>query len=165
MGHSLLASLGHGPGTSSTGDMLDTQCITSAIVGLANDIQAILGDALTTATTMFPHKPPATPGKGILPRHFGPNRFGTMFPTFGAVPSPSTASSTMRRKHKGALHRRHSQGILLCRVGAASISRYHSAYSLTLLPRTWTLWGSSTDWTPLPWTQLPYRQRTSALRD
>jgi len=67
--HSLLASLGHGPGNIPTGDTLDAQCITSAVVGLANDIQAILGEALTTATTMFQHKPPATPGKGTIPRH------------------------------------------------------------------------------------------------
>jgi hypothetical protein len=69
MGHSRLASLGHGPGNSPTSDTLDTQCLASAVVGLANDIQAILGEALTTATTMSPHKPPATPGKGTLPRH------------------------------------------------------------------------------------------------
>jgi hypothetical protein len=69
MGHSLLASLGHGPGNIPTGGTLDTQCIASAVVGLANDIQAILGDALTTATAMFPHKPPAKPGKGTLPWH------------------------------------------------------------------------------------------------
>ena len=73
MGHSLLASLGHWPGNSPTGDTLNNQCLASAVVGLANDIQAILGDALTTATTMFPHKPPATPGKGTLPRHLWPN--------------------------------------------------------------------------------------------
>ena len=71
-GHSLVASLGHGPGNIPIGDTLDTQCIASAVVGLANDIQAILGDALTTATTMFPHKPPAKPGKGTIPRHLWP---------------------------------------------------------------------------------------------
>ncbi len=72
MGHSLLASLGHGPGSIPTGDAMDPHCIASSIVGLANDIQAILGDALETATTMFPHKPPATPGKGIFPRNLWP---------------------------------------------------------------------------------------------
>ena len=72
MGHSLLASLGHGPGNIPTSDTIDPHCIASSIVGLANDIQAILGDALITATTMFPHKPPATPGKGTLPRHLWP---------------------------------------------------------------------------------------------
>ena len=71
--HSLLASLGHGAGNIPTGDTFDTQCTTSAVFGLANDIQTILGDAPTTATTIFPHKPPATPGKGTIPRHLWPN--------------------------------------------------------------------------------------------
>jgi hypothetical protein len=61
MGHSLLASLAHGPENIPTGDTIDTHCIASSIVGLASDIQTILGDALTTATAMFPHKPPAHP--------------------------------------------------------------------------------------------------------
>jgi hypothetical protein len=69
MGHSLLASLSHGPGNIPTSDAMDPHCIASSIVGLTNDVQAILGDALTTVTTMFPHKPPATPAKGTLPRH------------------------------------------------------------------------------------------------
>ena len=69
MDHSLLAFLGHGPGSIPTSDAMDPYRITSSLVGLANDIQAILGDALTTATTMFLHKPPATPGKGTLLRH------------------------------------------------------------------------------------------------
>ncbi len=69
MGHSLLASLSHGPGNIPASDAIDSQCVASTIVGLANDIQAILGDALTSATTMFPHTPPAKPGKGTLPRH------------------------------------------------------------------------------------------------
>ena len=72
MGHSLLGSFGHGPGSIPTSDAMDPHCITSSIVGLANDIQAILGGALATATTMFPHKLPATPGKGTLPRHLWP---------------------------------------------------------------------------------------------
>jgi hypothetical protein len=72
LGHSLLVSLGSGPGNISKGAPIDTQCIASMVVGIANDIQAILGDALTTATTMFPHKPPAKPGKGTIPRHLWP---------------------------------------------------------------------------------------------
>jgi hypothetical protein len=72
MGHSFLASLSHGPGNILASDSIDYQCVASTIVGLANDIQAILGDALTTATTTFPHKPPAKPDKGTLPRHLWP---------------------------------------------------------------------------------------------
>ncbi len=44
----------------------------SSILGLANDIQAILRDALAEATTMFPQKKPTTPSKGTLPRHLWP---------------------------------------------------------------------------------------------
>ena len=69
MGHSILASLGHEPGSSPTDDAIDPHCVASSIVGLANNIQGILGDALAEATTMFPHKPPATLDKGTLPRH------------------------------------------------------------------------------------------------
>ena len=72
MGHSLLASLGQGLRNIPTGDTIYTYCVASSIVGIANDIQANLGDALTTATTMFPHNPPAKPGKGTLPRHLWP---------------------------------------------------------------------------------------------
>ena len=72
MGHSILASLGHEPGSSPTNDALDSHCVASVILGLANDIQAILGDALATAAPMFPHKPSATLGKGTLPRHLWP---------------------------------------------------------------------------------------------
>ena len=45
MGHSLLASLGQGHDHIPTSDAIDSQCVASTIVGLANDIQAILGDA------------------------------------------------------------------------------------------------------------------------
>jgi hypothetical protein len=72
MGHSILASLGHGPGSSPTRDATDPHCITSSILGLANDIQAILGDALAEAATVFSHTPPATPNKSTLPRHLLP---------------------------------------------------------------------------------------------
>jgi len=72
MGHSFLASLGHGHRNIPTSDTIDTHCITPSIIGLANDIHVILGDALTTATTMFPHKLPAKPGKGTLPQHLWP---------------------------------------------------------------------------------------------
>ena len=72
MGHSILASLGHDLKRSLASDVIDPHCVESAIVGLANDIQAILGDALAEATTMFPQKPLATPGKGTLPRQLWP---------------------------------------------------------------------------------------------
>ena len=72
MGHSLIASLGHEPGISHTDDTIDPRGIASSIIGLANDIQAILGDALAEATTTFPHKPHAILGKGTLPPHLWP---------------------------------------------------------------------------------------------
>jgi hypothetical protein len=72
MGHSLLASLSHRHSHIPGSDAIDSQCVASTIAGPANDIQAIRGDALTTATTMFPHKPPAKPGKATLPWHLWP---------------------------------------------------------------------------------------------
>jgi len=72
IGHYLLASLGDGPENIPTCGAMDPHCISSSIVGLAKDIQAILGDALAEATTTFPHKPPATLGQGTLPRHLWP---------------------------------------------------------------------------------------------
>ena len=72
MGHSLLAYLTHRPGGRPTGDALDSHRMESSIHGLGNDIQTILRDALAEATTMFPHKTPATPSQGKLPRHLWP---------------------------------------------------------------------------------------------
>ena len=72
MGHSILDSLGHEPRSSPTYDAIDSRCVASSILGLANDIQTILGDALAEATTMFPYKPPATLDKGTLLRHLWP---------------------------------------------------------------------------------------------
>jgi len=73
MGHSLLASLGHEPGSIPTDDAMYPHCVTSSsIVGFANNIKAILGEALTEATTMFPDKAAGYPGKGTLPRHLWP---------------------------------------------------------------------------------------------
>ena len=72
MCHSILVSLEHSPEGSLTRDALDPQFVSSSILGLANDIQAILGDTLVEATTMFPRKPPATPNRGTLPRHLWP---------------------------------------------------------------------------------------------
>ena len=46
MGHSLLASLAQCLEGRATGDAMDPQCVASSILGLAIDIQAILGDAL-----------------------------------------------------------------------------------------------------------------------
>jgi hypothetical protein len=72
MGHSLLASLSHGHGHIPASDAIDSQCAAATIAGLSDDFQAILDDALATATVMFPHKPPAKPGKGTLPWHLWP---------------------------------------------------------------------------------------------
>ena len=72
MGHSLLASRAHCFEGMHTGDALDSQCVESFILGLANDIQSILADALAEATIMFPHITPTTPNKGTLPRHLWP---------------------------------------------------------------------------------------------
>jgi hypothetical protein len=69
MGHTILDSLAHYPESSPLGNALDHQFVSTSIIGLANGIQAILNDALVEDTTMFPHKPPATPNRGNLPRH------------------------------------------------------------------------------------------------
>ena len=96
---------------------------------------------------------------------FGPNRFAMMSPTSGVGPMPSTASSSMRRKHRRALKISRSQWISLCQSDLASIRRYPSAQSLTRLPRTWTLWEFFCARTLLPRAQKPYMQRTSASED
>jgi len=72
MGQAILPSLGQEPGSNPTDDTIDPQDIASSILGLANNIQDILVDALAEATTTFPHKPLATLGKGTLPRHLWP---------------------------------------------------------------------------------------------
>ncbi len=59
MGHSLLASLSHGHGHIPASDAIDSQCVASTIVGLANDIQAIIGDALDNGNH---HVPAQVPG-------------------------------------------------------------------------------------------------------
>jgi hypothetical protein len=43
------------------------------ILELANTLQDILGEAMATATTMFPHKVTPPPTRGTLPRHLWPN--------------------------------------------------------------------------------------------
>jgi len=43
------------------------------ILELANTPQDILGEAMATATTMFPHKVAPPPTRGTLPRHLWPN--------------------------------------------------------------------------------------------
>jgi hypothetical protein len=69
MGHSLLASLPQHPGGRPTDYSPDFHLVEPDILGLADDIQAILGEALTEATNMFPLKTPTPPSKGTLPRH------------------------------------------------------------------------------------------------
>ena len=72
MGHSTLDSLAQYPEGSPTGVALDPQFVSTFILGLANDVQVVLGAALVEATTMFPHMSPATPSRGTLPRHLRP---------------------------------------------------------------------------------------------
>ena len=73
MGLSIMASLEHPTEGSPTGGAIDPKHILASIIhGLANDIQAILGDALEKSTSMFPHKPPATPNRNTLPQHLWP---------------------------------------------------------------------------------------------
>ena len=43
----------------------------AAILSIAFDLQTILGEAMTTAKAIFPHKP-AAPKKGTLPKHLWP---------------------------------------------------------------------------------------------
>jgi hypothetical protein len=43
------------------------------ILELANTLQDILGEAMDTATAMFPHKAAPPPSRGTLPRHLWPN--------------------------------------------------------------------------------------------
>ena len=72
MGHSLLASLTRQPEGRFTCDAPDPEWVEAAMLGLVNDIQAILGEALAAATTMFTHRTPATHSIGTLPRHLWP---------------------------------------------------------------------------------------------
>ena len=66
----LLDSLSHPSGDHLLATSQDpTQATTAPIIGLANDIQAILGEAKETATTMFPHKSTSAPARVTLPRH------------------------------------------------------------------------------------------------
>ena len=43
------------------------------IIELANTLQDILGEAMDTASAMFPHKKTPPPSRGALPRHLWPN--------------------------------------------------------------------------------------------
>ena len=69
MGQSLLTSLTHSSGGRYANHALGSHPLEPAILDLAKDIQAILGEALEEATHMFPLKTPTTPNKGTLPRH------------------------------------------------------------------------------------------------
>jgi hypothetical protein len=72
MDHSILDSIAHYPEGSPFEDSLDPQFVSAFILGLANDIQAVLEGAMVEATTISPHKPSATPSMGTLPRHLWP---------------------------------------------------------------------------------------------
>ena len=67
MAHSLLDSLKHFHVESPSEDSLDPQLGSASILGLANDIQTILGEAMVAASTIFPHKPHVSPTRGTLP--------------------------------------------------------------------------------------------------
>jgi hypothetical protein len=73
-GHALLASLPPHTRGSPADPRSDSQISGIDIIGLANDIQTILGDALTEATKMFLLKTPNSPKKGTLPRHLWPKQ-------------------------------------------------------------------------------------------
>ena len=68
-GHALLASLSPHTRGSPVDPRSNSQIPELNVMGLANDIQTILRDALTEATKMFPLKTPNPPKKGTLPRH------------------------------------------------------------------------------------------------
>ncbi len=57
----------------SVGNGEPTQNALSSVVGIANDLQTILGEAMETVTVMFPHKPTPTPNRGTLPYHLWPS--------------------------------------------------------------------------------------------
>ena len=73
-GHALLASLPPHTSGSQSDPRLDTQIPGLDILDLANDIQTILGDALTEATKIFPLKTAKSTKKGTLPRHLWPKK-------------------------------------------------------------------------------------------
>jgi hypothetical protein len=54
---------------SAAGNRETSQDTKTHILELANTLQDILGEAMATATTMFPHKVAPPPTKGTLPRH------------------------------------------------------------------------------------------------
>ena len=72
MAHSILDSSHTTLRTAPHGSSLDPKFVSASILGLTNDIQARIKDAMVEATTIFPHKPPATSSKDALPRHLWP---------------------------------------------------------------------------------------------
>jgi len=48
-----------------------SQGVEAAILSIASDLKGILGEAMTSATAIFPQKP-AAPKNGILPQHLWP---------------------------------------------------------------------------------------------
>ncbi len=70
MNRSLLDFFTHSSeGSPVGGSLVPTRDAKTFIIGLANDIQAILRDA---TTAMFLHKPFVVPTRGTLPRHLWP---------------------------------------------------------------------------------------------
>jgi hypothetical protein len=92
-GHALLASLPPHTSGSQSDPRSDTQIPGLDILGLANDIQTILGDALTEATKIFPLKTAKFTKKGTLPRHLWPKKVARIYLVSGGEPRPSAAFS------------------------------------------------------------------------
>ncbi len=71
---SLKGSLESPTGTISLeGNKETSQDTKTHILELANILQEILGEAMDTATAMFPHKEAPPPSRGTLPRHLWPS--------------------------------------------------------------------------------------------
>ena len=137
MGHSIMDTLAHYHEGSSTGDSLDPQFVSTSTLGLASDIQAILGDAMVEATSIFPHKPPATPSRGTLPQHLWPK---LVRHDISKIRRRAKAIRRLIKYEAGTLADAHEkpQGIPRYPSGPASIRRYLCARSLARRPKTWT---------------------------
>jgi len=74
MARTLLDSLSTNEGSNPAHAPLNPQETEAVVLSLANDLYTILGDAMNTATAMFPQKP-TTLIRGSLPKHFWPKKF------------------------------------------------------------------------------------------
>ena len=71
MARTLLDSLSRDNNQGQHDTSLIPQGVEATILSIASDLETILGEAMTTATTKFPQKPVA-PKKGTLPQHLWP---------------------------------------------------------------------------------------------